>query len=73
MQLTPLRYFHKRTVVVVEEAGVWHSPGSGQAPGRQVVSSAFSINGSLVTRIQRFDTLAAALAESGLDKSDVVG
>lgn len=73
VQLTPLRYFHKGTVVVVEEAAVWHSSGSGQATGRQVVSSAFSINGGLITRIQRFDTLAAALAESGLDESDVTG
>jgi len=69
VQLIPIRYFHKDKVVVVEEEGIWRSPDNGGEAGRQVVASLFEVDTGLITRIKRFDVLATALEEAGLNES----
>jgi SnoaL-like protein len=72
VQLTPTRYFHKGNAVVAEENGVWRSPDDGHAIGSQVVSSLFTIEDGLITRIMRFDDLSTALKEAGMNELDEV-
>lgn len=70
VRLTPARYFGRDSIVVVEEEGVWQV--SGGAADRRVVWSLFAVHDGMVTRIQRFDSLATALAAAGLDEADEV-
>jgi len=72
VQLVPIRYFHRGNVVVAVEEGVWFSLHDGRAAGSQVVASLFAVDDGLITRIKRFDDLATALTEAGLDEADGV-
>ncbi len=69
VQLIPIRYFHKDKVVVVEEDGIWRSPDNGGEASRQIIASLFEVDNGLITRIKRFDVLATALKEAGLNES----
>ena len=71
VRLTPVRYFHRGSVVVAEEEGVWQAPGDA-APGSQAVWSLFAVDGGLIMRIHRFDSRAAALQAAGLGEADEV-
>ena len=72
VRLYPLRAFHKKGVVVVEEQGEWLAPESGQVAGSQVVATVFGMDGGRITRVIRYDDLASALAAAGLTAADQV-
>jgi hypothetical protein len=72
VQLTPVRHSHRGSVVVAEEEGTWRTPDGGPMADTQTVWSVFEVHDGLITRIMRFDSIAKALEEAGLDRSDEV-
>jgi hypothetical protein len=72
VRLLPQRWFARDHRVVVEEFGEWLSPDTGEVTGSQLVASAFRVDGGLITRIVRHDTLASALADVVLTEADEV-
>jgi hypothetical protein len=72
LHLTTLRTFVRGNVVVVAQQGVWRAVGTGELTGAQTVASCFLVDDRRVGRFARYDSLAAALAEAGLDSADEV-
>ena len=58
--------------VVVEQAARWPDPDGDGLTEPRTVFTAFQVTDGQITRILRFDTLAAALEVSGLDEQHVV-
>jgi hypothetical protein len=70
----PLRWFCGADGnVVVEQDGRWSDPASGVELGRARVASHFAVSGGAVSRYQRHDSLAAALASATLTMDDEAG
>lgn len=69
IQLVPRRWFVKDGAVVVEQTATWRGE-DGQPGPPMTVASLFLVESSRVRRIARYDTLATALAETGLATDD---
>ncbi|HVA91710.1 MAG TPA: nuclear transport factor 2 family protein [Chloroflexota bacterium] len=70
VRLTPLRYFHRKSVVVVEQEGEWQPPTSDQPAGRQRLATVFTLSGGSITRIVRFPALLDALEAAGVTDAE---
>ncbi|SDC59896.1 SnoaL-like domain-containing protein [Geodermatophilus telluris] len=75
----PLRWFCGAggaggpVAVVVEQDATWTDPDTGAERGRAVVASRFTVDGGVVTTVERHDAgLPAALAAAGLGPADEV-
>ena len=72
IQLEPQRWFHRGSDVVVEERARWLAPESGELGEPIIVASAFRVADDRVQRVGRYETVAAALAATGLTTNDEV-
>ncbi|MGI8644024.1 MAG: nuclear transport factor 2 family protein [Thermomicrobiales bacterium] len=72
IHLEPSRWFHRDGIVVVEERARWQAEGSGEWGEPQLLATAFLVQARRVRRLARFDILAAAMADAGLDTSNEV-
>jgi len=70
LTLKTLRAFVGADRVALEHQGIWRSLETGEVTGDKKVASAFQVRDGQVARFARYDDLAAALADSGLDQSD---
>lgn len=68
----PQRYFQQNGVIVVEALGEWHNPESGEVIGSQMVSTAFTVEDTLIASIIRYDQLEEAFAATGLSAKNEV-
>src|SRR5262249_9931828 len=66
------RAFSRGDVVVLAQHGVWRSPASGEVVGAADMASSFWLGGGRVVRYARYDDLAVALKQAGLELSDEV-
>ena len=64
--------FARGPSVVVHQEGVWHDPATGAAGGAVIVATRFRVAGAAVQELERYDTLAAALAAAELSETDRV-
>ena len=71
IQLEPRRWFASPTELVVEQIATWRSP-DGAVTDPQTIATSFSVEGGLVTRTVRYDSLMEALAAAGLTLRDEV-
>jgi limonene-1,2-epoxide hydrolase len=69
--MTPVRWFAKDDVVIVEQDAVWRD-SQGEERGRQDVTTTFRIRDGRIAGIYRHDNLAASLTVAGLDASDEI-
>lgn len=67
----PLQWFARENTVVAEQRGEWLDE-TGAVTGTAIVATLFTVAGDVISEIHRFDTLAAALAASGLTSADQV-
>jgi hypothetical protein len=67
-EITPLRWFAKDDVVVVEQEAVWYNR-AGEDMGRRMIVTTFRVEGDRIGGIYRHDDLAAAVTIAGLDAS----
>ena len=72
IRLDPGRVFHRGDAVVVEQLARWRDPDTGAWGTPLALASAFRVVGGRVSRIARFEEVAAALAVAGLDPGDEV-
>lgn len=72
IRLQPSRWFHEDGTVVVEEQAQWQAEATGEWGEEQTVATAFLVRAGRIRRLARFDTLAEALADAGLDTSNEV-
>jgi hypothetical protein len=56
---------------VLAQHGVWRDAASGAVRGEADVATRFRLAAGLVTEIQRYDDLGAALRDAGLTLADV--
>jgi hypothetical protein len=67
----PKRVFARGNAVVVEQHAAWRAPDSSTVVNEVDLASSFVVDGGLVSRFQRFDSLDEALAASGLGMEDL--
>ena len=72
LSLETIRVFAGGNAVVAAQHGVWRSVDTGEVTGERSVASSFRVEGRRVARIERYDSLDAALDEAGLSYSDEV-
>jgi hypothetical protein len=72
LALETRRSFVRGDTVVMEQEGVWSEVESGERRGAATVASAFVVADGRVIRYARYDTLAEALAATGLSADDEV-
>ena len=72
LRLETIRVFADGNAVVAAQHGVWRSVDTGEVTGERSVASSFRVEGRRVARIERYDSLDAALDEAGLSYSDEV-
>jgi hypothetical protein len=71
IQLEPRRWFASPTELVVEQIATWRSPDDS-CIDPQTIATSFSVEGGLVTRTVRYNSLLEALAEAGLTLQDEI-
>jgi hypothetical protein len=71
LQVQPHRVFTRAAAVVVEQDAVWQDP-DGRPAGAARIASTFEVQGGVVTRFARHDTLDDALAAAGLTSADEI-
>lgn len=72
LRLETIRVFAGGNTVVVAQHGVWRSVDTGEVKGERSVASSFRVEGRRVARIERYDSLDAALDGAGISYSDRV-
>lgn len=72
IRLAPCRIWGRGDAVVVEQDARWSDPKTGDLMDRQTAFTAFQVADGHITRLLRFDTLAPALAVSGLTERDLI-
>ena len=71
IQLEPRRWYASSAELVVEQVATWRSP-DGTLTDPQSIATSFSVEGGLVTRTVRYDSLMEALAAAGLTFQDEI-
>ncbi len=67
IQLEPRRWSQQEDVVAVAQQARWRDPETG-APGEpHAIASVFTLRDGRIARVARYDTLTAALSETGID------
>jgi hypothetical protein len=67
------RAFARGQMVALEQSGVWRVLATGAVTGDRALASTFCVNDrEQIAAFARYDSLAEALAVSGLDASDEV-
>lgn len=72
LRLETIRVFADGNTVVVAQHGVWRSVDTGEVKGERSGASSFRVEGRRVARIERYDSLDAALDGAGISYSDRV-
>jgi hypothetical protein len=70
--LQTLRRFTKNEHVVLEQQGMWQSSETGGIPSTALIATHFTVVDGSVSRIARFDSLSAALADASLSSDDEI-
>jgi antitoxin (DNA-binding transcriptional repressor) of toxin-antitoxin stability system len=70
LSLETLRAFARGDTVVVAQRGIWRSVETGEVIGEADVASLFRVEGGRVAQYARYDSLAEALKQAGLDYAD---
>jgi hypothetical protein len=72
LTLQTLRSFANNKHVVLEQQGTWQLSENSGAPSTALISTHFTIADGRVSRIARFDSLSAALADASLSSEDEI-
>jgi hypothetical protein len=72
LTLETQRIFARATTVVMAQHAVWRSLETGAVTGEADLASRFRVESGKIVQYARFDTLAAALAETDLRSEDEI-
>jgi hypothetical protein len=72
LALTTLRAFGRGNTVVLAQHAVWRSAETNDATSERDLASRFDVEGGRVVRFARYNSLAEALAASGLNEASTI-